>query len=632
MTVELSGPQKEAVRYVGGPAIITAGAGSGKTRTLTSKIAYLVSECGYDPAKILAITFTNKAAGEMKSRLQEITGRPPKDFPWVRTFHSACFQILKEHCDRLGYRKPLVIHSDYQQKSDLKKALAKVDLDKKYLGSLASMISMAKNSGNPYQYLAAAGKLPRKREVYDLYNELLMQQNAVDFDDILLLVRDLLDKFPDVRGKYQDLFDYVLVDEFQDSNAIQNQIVDLLLRDGNLTVVGDDYQSIYKFRGADPAHFINFPTKYASAKVFKLEENYRSTTQIVAAADALIAGNANRMEKQCFSTRKGPLILAKSFMSEDDEADWVVTKCWEYKNYSKISYEKMAVLYRTKFCSLAFERAFRLAQVPYRMMGGKGFFERREVQDINAYLISALNVKDEAAFERIVNVPKRGVGPGALKKVLTHKNAETSLQEASWKVVRDKALPKKTGAELQSLLQLLDELRKERPDDAIRRVISETGYEDYLKSYCEGESDFIARQENIQQMIYTASQKGSIADYLEDCALIKEDQDDSDEDDRGVRLSTFHAAKGLEYDVVFVVALEEGLLPHWRSVKAAADESDEFDEDQEGLEEERRLMYVAMTRAAQRLHLTWSRLRKGEPAKRSRFVGEVPSKYLTYGD
>ncbi len=632
MSVDLSAPQKDAVRYMGGPAIITAGAGSGKTRTLTSKIAFLINQCGFDPARILAITFTNKAAGEMKSRLQQITGRPSRDFPWVRTFHSACYQILKEHCDLLGYNKPLLIHSDYQQKVDLKKALAEADIDKKHLPAASSMISMAKSSANPYEYIAHFGRLPRKRELYDLYNEILMKQNAVDFDDILLRVRELLERFSDVRRVYQELFDYVLIDEFQDSNAIQNRIVDLVLRNGNLTVVGDDYQSIYKFRGADPAHFINFPEKFTDAKVFRLEENYRSTTPIVAAADALIARNTHRIAKTCFSSRKGPPIVVRSFITDDEESEWVAWMCKKIKERAQVPFEKMAVLYRTKFCSLSFERAFRCTQTPYKLVGGRGFFERREVQDINAYLISALNPKDDASFERILNVPKRGIGPGAVGKIAAYRDGSASLQEASRKAAREKSLPKKTLGELQSLLGLLDRLKRDDPGSAIERVIREAGYEDYMASYASDPGDLDARKENIQQMIYTASEKVSIEAYLEDSALIKEDRDDAEEEEGGVRLSTFHAAKGLEYDVVFVVALEEGLIPHWRSVKAFEDDKFEFDEDEEGIAEERRLMYVAMTRAAERLHLTWARLRKGEPSKKSRFLREIPSEFLSSED
>jgi len=618
----LSPAQQAAACYVSSPTIVTAGAGSGKTRTLTSKIAYLVNELGYSPARILAITFTNKAASEMKGRLGEATGRPMAAFPWVRTFHSACFLILKTHCDLLGYHKPLLIHDESQQKSHLKKVLAQLNIDKKYLYAAAAMISSAKNSGNPKNYLTLKGRVPRKLEVYRLYNEMLEQHNSVDFDDILMLTRDLLEKFPEIRSKYQESFDYILIDEFQDSNDIQNHIVDLLLNNGNLTVVGDDYQSIYKFRGADPFHFINFPEKYDKARIFRLEENYRSTAQIVAASDALIANNSQRIEKTCFSKRQGEPVHIREFRDEAAEADWVARKCWEYANYKKIQPEKIAILFRTKFTSLPFERAMRSARVPYTMVGAQGFFQRREVQDINSYLICAVNPKDDLSFERIINVPRRGIGPAVMKKILGAKENGMSLQDAAWKAVRGNVLPRKAAVELEKLLLLLNSLAEEKPGAAMKRVVVETDYQGYIKGFAENDEDFENRLENIRQMMYDASQKETIADYLEDASLIRDDHD-SEDGKRGVRLSTIHAAKGLEFKVVFVVALEEGLLPHSRSVG-----SDDEAVNDEGVQEERRLMYVAMTRASDHLHLTSSETRRGEYMIPSRFLDEIPADFV----
>ena len=456
---------------------------------------------------------------------------------------------------------------------------------------------------------------------------MLERSNAVDFDDILLLTRDLLSRFPEIRKRYQEGFDYILIDEFQDTNNIQNEIVDLLLRNGNLTVVGDDYQSIYKFRGAEPLHFINFPQKYDHAKVFKLEENFRSTAQIVAASDVLIAKNMQRMKKTCFSSRQGELIQVDSFVDEEEEARWVAGKCREYASYEQIPLERIAVLYRTKFTSLSFERALRSARVPYSMSGAQGFFQRREIQDIHAYLLSAVNPKDEIAFERILNVPRRGMGPAALKKVLLCKEREMSLPEACRKTVQQRALPPKTAAAVEALLRFLESLKLEKPDAAIERVIREMHYDDHLMALAENIEDFESRHENIKQMIYDASRKESITEYLEDAALLREDQDLSDTK-AGVRLSTIHAAKGLEFKVVFIVALEQGILPHSRSLKAEDEEAADQDE---GLEEERRLMYVAMTRASDRLHLTLALNRRGQPAEPSRFLEEIPEQYLRWG-
>ncbi len=622
MTMELSEEQRQAVRYVDGPTLVTAGAGSGKTRTLTAKIAYLVNGLGYRPDRILAITFTNKAAAEMKARLVKITGRPAADFPWVRTFHSACFLILKEHCEELGYRKPLIIHSEYHQKTTAKKVLAHLDIDRKYLGAVRALISRAKNSGSPLGYIDDHRQLPRCREAYELYNEILAQQNAVDFDDILLLTRDLLHRNPSIRKRYQNAFDYILIDEYQDSNGIQNAIVDLLLLNGNLTVVGDDYQSIYQFRGADPSHFITFPEKYPEAKVFRLERNYRSSEPIVAAADALIAHNRLRLEKTCFSTRPGPPIQLRSFLDENGEASWIARKCWEYRNYKKIRLEDMAVLYRTKFCSLGFERALRAQGLPYRMVGGRGFFERREIIDINAYLISAVNVRDDASFERVINVPKRGIGAGTVKKILTHRKPGASLQQSCRLVVETGRVGGKAAKALQRLLAVLDGIRRLPPADAIRQVLEETGYMVYMEGYCHSKDDFDCRRENLEQLIYSASEKRDIAEYLEECALLREDQDDQD-DGQGVRLSTFHGAKGLEYRVVFVAGLEEGMLPHWKSVSGDGSEA--------GIEEERRLLYVAMTRAMETLHLSWTKTRRGQLNRPSRFLKEIPETCLQNG-
>jgi DNA helicase-2/ATP-dependent DNA helicase PcrA len=620
----LSSVQEAAVRCISGPTIVTAGAGSGKTRTLTHKIAYLVNELKLQPEKILAITFTNKAAAEMKGRLERITGRPVHDFPWVRTFHSACFRILKEHCELLGYRKPVSIHDDSQQRTHLKKVLAEFNLDRKFLYGAVSMISHAKNSGDPRNYLNLYGRLPRKRELYSLYNEMLERSNAVDFDDILLLTRDLLSRFPEIRKSYQEGFDYILIDEFQDTNNIQNEIVDLLLRNGNLTVVGDDYQSIYKFRGAEPLHFINFPQKYERARVFKLEENFRSTAQIVAASDTLIAKNTLRMEKTCFSSRQGKPILVRGFPNEEAEAEWIAEKCWEYAGYQEVPMDRIAILYRTKFTSLPFERALRFARVPYSMSGAQGFFQRREIQDIHAYLLSAVNPRDEVAFERILNVLRRGIGPAALKKILLCKEREMSLQEACWKCFQDRALPAKTRTAVEALLRFLESLKIEKPDVAIQRVFDEMHYDEHLMTTAENREDYDARLENIKQMSFDASRKSSIVEYLEDAALLREDQDLSDAGP-GVRLSTIHAAKGLEFKVVFIVALEEGILPHSRSFGAEDEDADQKDE---GIEEERRLMYVAMTRASDHLHLTLAQNRRGQTAKPSRFLGELPLEHL----
>jgi len=330
------------------------------------------------------------------------------------------------------------------------------------------------------------------------------------------------------------------------------------------------------------------------------------------------------MDKTCFSSREGELIQVDDFPDAEAEAEWVAEKCWEYAGYQQIPLDQIAVLYRTKFTSLPFERALRMAGVPYSMSGAQGFFQRREIQDIHAYLLSAVNPRDEIAFERILNVPRRGIGPAALKKILQCKEAGMTLPEACWKCAQDRVLPPKTRAAVEELLRFLESLKGEKPDAAIERVLQEMHYDEHLMATAENSEDFESRQENIGQMIFDASRKGSIVEYLEDAALLRDDQDLSDTG-AGVRLSTIHAAKGLEFKVVFIVALEEGILPHSRSLKS---ETEDAVDDIEGLEEERRLMYVAMTRASDHLHLTLARTRRGETAVPSRFLEEIPAPYL----
>jgi len=614
--MQLSDQQRDAVEYIGSPALVIAGAGSGKTRTLTSKIAHLVSN-GYDPERILAITFTNKAAGEMKSRLVRMTKIPAKRFPWVRTFHSACFNILKKHCSLLGYNNPLQIYAGYQQQKIIKDiVVGKMNFDKKYVQPVLSKISSAKNSGNPFDDLD--NKLYAFRikllDVFNLYEKELKSNNAVDFDNILLLTRDLLRDHKDVRKQYRKLFQFILVDEYQDTNNLQEELTGFLLQNGNLFCVGDDWQAIYSFRGSNMDHFLSFPEKYKEARVFILEQNYRSADEIVKTANDLIGYNDHKMEKKCFSDKHGGLVELYDFFNEKEEADWVAQKIKSLCEMG-LAYSKIAVLYRTKFCSFSFEKAFRSFGIPYRMLGGKGFFERKEIMDINCYLTAAVFEKDDASFERIVNIPKRGIGPAAVNKIAQIKTGKMSLQDAARNALSEKLMAPKIYNSLKEVIRLLDDIKDIKPDDAIREILSRIKYMDYIKHYSKANSmDYTSREENIEQLIYSASQKDTIADYLEEAALVKEDKEDEEKEDKksGVVLSTIHASKGLEYRVVFVVACEEQLFPHWRSMDSEM-----------GLNEERRLMYVAMTRAEVYLFLTHASYRKGQPNLPSRFLNEI---------
>ncbi|MBW1892397.1 MAG: ATP-dependent helicase [Deltaproteobacteria bacterium] len=610
--MQLSDQQRDAVEYMGTPALVIAGAGSGKTRTLTAKIAHLVSK-GYEPERILAITFTNKAADEMKSRLVHLTGISPSGFPWVRTYHSACFRILKEHCELLGYHLPIQIYSDYQQKKILTEIVVEhLNFDKKNVPAVLSAISKAKNSGEPGKYFDHRSGISHIRldDVYTLYEKKLKEKNAVDFDNILFLTRNILRDYKDVRKKYQDFFRFILVDEYQDSNNLQEELTRLLLRKGNLFCVGDDWQSIYGFRGSNLDHFLTFRDKYNDARVFKLEENYRSVHEIVRISNELIGFNDKRMKKECFSEQKGGIVELHGFFSEDEEAKWVGRKVASL-NDAGISHDKMAVLYRTKFCSRAFEKAFRYMKIPYRMLGSRGFFERKEILDINCYLIASIFKDDDVAFERILNIPKRGIGPGTLQKIQSFRTGSMSLQGAAIKMLAENVFPKRVQASLGILMTILDEINEMQPADAIKYILDKCRYLDYLKQYSNTEADYLTRVENIDELVYSASSKQVMIEYLEEAALIREDKKD-EKNSSGVVFSTVHASKGLEYDTVFIAGCEEDLFPHWKSKTTDAE-----------LQEERRLMYVAVTRAKRNLYLSHAMSRRGQVTYMSRFLDEI---------
>jgi DNA helicase II / ATP-dependent DNA helicase PcrA len=618
--MQLSAQQQAAVEHTGSPALVVAGAGSGKTRTLTAKFAHLV-KTGTAPERILAITFTNKAAEEMKSRLLQMTGMARARFPWVRTYHSACLQILKVHCHRLDYQQPLQIFTAYHQQKTIKEILLGLNFDKKHALGVLGQISNAKNSGHPRAYFDRHPRQGNIRliDVFNRYEQTLKAANAVDFDNILLLTRNLLRDHADIREQYQDRFQYILCDEYQDTNDLNEEITALLLKDGNLFAVGDDWQSIYSFRMSNVDHFLSFKKKYKGARIFRLEQNYRSADEIVQLGNHIIDNNENRMEKACFSEKQGGVVEIHEFDSDLEEARWVVDKVRSLSRMN-VPLEKMAVLYRTKFCSLPFEQALRRADIPYHMMGGKGFFERLEILDLNCYLTAAAFDKDDTAFERILNTPKRGIGPGTVKKISQMRSGTMSLKEAAHQAVAERVLTPKLYNALSELLILLDDIRDLRPDEAIKRAIARTGYMDHLENYTRTNSmDLTARQENIDQLIHAAAQKETIVEYLEEAALVREDKDE-EEQTRGINLSTVHAAKGLEFHTVFVVGCEEQLFPHWRSMERAED-----------LEEERRLMYVAVTRAERCLFITTAAFRKGQFNPRSRFLDEIETMLVDQG-
>lgn len=616
--MNLTEAQKKAVEHTGSPALVVAGAGSGKTRTLTAKIRYLI-ENGFQPERILAITFTNKAAEEMKKRLTEITGLGQKRFPWVRTCHSACLQILKKHCADAGYQHPVQILTPYHQQKTVTEILVKLNMDKKHASNVLYSISSAKNSGNPDEYFRKNPRLGhiRMQDVFNAYETALKERNSVDFDNILLQTRNILKNNGHIREMYRNYFQFILVDEYQDTNNLQEEITRLLLGHKNIFCVGDDWQAIYGFRGSNLDHFLSFPDKYEGARIFKLEQNFRSADEIVKTAGHIISRNPCRMEKECFSDKKGGIIEIHDFSSETDEAGWVARKVESIVDMG-IPYDKIAVLYRTKFCSLSFEKIFRMYRIPYQLVGSKGFFERMEIMDINSYLSAAVYPKDDVSFERILNTPKRGIGPAMVKKIGETRMVSGSLQDAARNMVRERLLPPRIHAAITELISILDSIRDKTPDTAVKEIIRRTGYLDYLRSISkDGEAEFTTRNENIEQLVFSASQKDNIVDYLEEAALIREDKNEEDDEQKkkGVSLLTIHASKGLEFNAVFIAGCEENLFPHWKSLGSESE-----------LREERRLMYVAMTRSERLLFLTCSAYRKGQQGLKSRFLYEIEHK------
>ncbi|WP_457551339.1 ATP-dependent helicase [Desulfobacula sp.] len=615
--MELSVQQQDAVNHTGSPALVVAGAGSGKTRTLTAKFSHLVNS-GHDSKRILAITFTNKAADEMKSRLIKMTGLSFQNFQWVRTYHSACLMILKKHCEKLGYFPPIQVFSVYQQQKLAKELCVKNNIEKKQGNKILSTISRAKNFGNPKKYFDLKPSFfnIKIEDLFAQYEERLKEMNSVDFDNILLKTRDLLRDHTEIQDYYKDYFSYILVDEYQDTNNLQDDLTNLLLGEHqNLFCVGDDWQSVYGFRGSNINHFLEFSQKYKNSKIFRLEENYRSADEIVQAANDLIDYNPDKMDKKCFSKKKGGVVEIYDFLSDSHEAEWVARRIKGLNRQGQgVDYDKIAIVYRTKFCSLPFEKIFRSYRIPYSLRGAQGFFERMEVLDINSYLSAAFFPNDDVSFERVVNTPKRGIGPSMIKKMADMRTEGTSLQDAARIMVKDRVLSKKIHENLSHVLEILDEIKDQAPARAMEIVLKKTDYFDFLEKRTKTNAEFISKKENLEQLLYTARSKDDLLEYLEEAALIREDKKDEEESDSSsVSLLTIHSAKGLEYDTVFIVGCEERLFPHWRSIDAGDN----------ALFEERRLMYVAMTRAERFLYLTHANYRKGEFATASQFIDQI---------
>ncbi|MGF0147143.1 DNA helicase PcrA [Lachnospiraceae bacterium SGI.054] len=641
---KLNEPQREAVYHTDGPLLILAGAGSGKTRVLTHRIAYLIGERGVNPWNILAITFTNKAAEEMRQRVDNLVGFGAESV-WVSTFHSACVRILRRFIDRLGYENHFTIYDTDDQKTLIKEVCRKVDVDTKVFKerSLLSAISSAKNEMIlPDEFeLNAGGDFAKMKiaKVYREYEAQMRANNALDFDDLLVKTVQLLQTQPDVLESYQERFRYIMVDEYQDTNTVQFQLVSLLAgKYKNLCVVGDDDQSIYKFRGANIRNILDFEHEFPDAKVIKLEQNYRSTGNILNAANSVIANNRGRKEKSLWTENgEGELIRLRQFDTAFDEADFIGEDIKSAVRQGG-SYNDSAVLYRTNAQSRLLEEKFIAMNIPYKIVGGVNFYARREIKDLLAYLKTIDNGRDDVAVRRIINVPKRGIGLTTINRI---QESATERGIGFYEALLAPGLIAGVGrsaTKLDSFAALIEYFKTLAEEmnitDLLQEVIEKTGYIESLEN--EDKEEAKTRKENIDELISKAAtyeescqdkdEKATLSGFLEEVALVA-DIDSLDEDQEYVVLMTLHSAKGLEFPRVYLAGMEDGLFPGYMSINAG---------DREELEEERRLCYVGITRAEQELTLTSARRRMvhGETQYNpmSRFVKEIPRKLLDTGN
>ena len=641
---KLNEPQREAVYHTDGPLLILAGAGSGKTRVLTHRIAYLIGERGVNPWNILAITFTNKAAEEMRQRVDNLVGFGAESV-WVSTFHSACVRILRRFIDRLGYENHFTIYDTDDQKTLIKEVCRKVDVDTKVFKerSLLSAISSAKKEMIlPDEFeLNAGGDFAKMKiaKVYREYEAQMRANNALDFDDLLVKTVQLLQTQPDVLESYQERFRYIMVDEYQDTNTVQFQLVSLLAgKYKNLCVVGDDDQSIYKFRGANIRNILDFEHEFPDAKVIKLEQNYRSTGNILNAANSVIANNRGRKEKSLWTENgEGELIRLRQFDTAFDEADFIGEDIKSAVRQGG-SYNDSAVLYRTNAQSRLLEEKFIAMNIPYKIVGGVNFYARREIKDLLAYLKTIDNGRDDVAVRRIINVPKRGIGLTTINRI---QESATERGIGFYEALLAPGLIAGVGrsaTKLDSFAALIEYFKTLAEEmnitDLLQEVIEKTGYIESLEN--EDKEEAKTRKENIDELISKAAtyeescqdkdEKATLSGFLEEVALVA-DIDSLDEDQEYVVLMTLHSAKGLEFPRVYLAGMEDGLFPGYMSINAG---------DREELEEERRLCYVGITRAEQELTLTSARRRMvhGETQYNpmSRFVKEIPRELLDTGN
>lgn len=641
----LNREQKEAVQTTAGPLLILAGAGSGKTKVLTSRIAYLIQN-GVRPRNILAVTFTNKAAKEMKERLGNILGESTVKYMWVGTFHGICGRILRENIDRYSFQsgkkldKNFTIYDDNDTSAVIKQAVKKLNLDDKiYQPKLVkSIISNAKNKmQDAYTFATFARDFKSQKiaSIFEEYENTLNNNNAIDFDDMLMLTVKLLEQNPEVRQEYYDRFQHILVDEYQDTNLAQYKLVNMLYTNAqaeipperSLCVVGDVDQSIYSWRGADYTIIMNFQKDFKNTKLIKLEQNYRSTANILNAANAVIENNTERVDKVLYSNKgEGELIDYFEAQDESDEANFIASKI---KQDSGGNYNRYAILYRTNSQSRALEEACMAAGIPYRIYGGLKFYDRKEIKDIIAYLKLIYNPDDSQSFRRIVNVPKRSIGDTTVKRLQEFADKEDiSLFAAAQRIQEDNEIPPRTRSKITDFVNLITKFKEAVKNYNLREfvtlVIEKSGYlaELQLQNTPESEADI----ENLQEFVNVAEEfvpeddNNILGEFLTQISLVS-DIDNMDNIANNVTLMTLHAAKGLEFPVVFLAGMDEGVFPHQRTFNVPSE-----------MEEERRLMYVGVTRAEEKLYLTsakrrqmWGEFKYYNP---SRFIEEIPRQLM----
>ena len=637
----LNDRQQEAVLCTEGPRLVLAGAGSGKTRVLTHRIAYLIEEKAVNPWNILAITFTNKAASEMKERVERTVSRGA-DSVWVSTFHSTCVRILRRHCQNLGYDTNFSIYDADDQKTLMRQIFKKLDVNTRYYKEkdVLAYVSAAKDklwTPEDCEKEAADFQEKKKAELYREYQKELRQNNAMDFDDLIVNGVKLFRTCPEILEHYQERFRYIMVDEYQDTNYAQFKLIELLAEKyRNLCVVGDDDQSIYKFRGADVTNILEFESAFPGARVVKLEQNYRSTGNILNAANEVIRHNQGRKEKTLWTANgQGSRPGFHFFQTAEEEAEYL-TKTLTDKHREGRQWKDLAVLYRTNAQSRLLEEYCVRKNIPYLLIGGINFYQRKEIKDVLAYLKTIANGVDDLAVARIINVPPRGIGQVTIGRLTVFAaEQEMNLYDAvrNWDVVPGLG---RSGQKVQKFADQIESLRQMAEDpeipvnELIQAVIEKTGYQEYLKE--EGEVEAESRMENIEELISKASgysqnaPEPSLGDFLEQVALVA-DVDRMDESEDRVTLMTLHSAKGLEFPVVCIAGMNDGLFPTMRAVCS---------ESREDIEEERRLCYVGITRAREELILTGARRRMVNGNTQyypvSRFIKEIPEEYLETDD